>query len=281
MPTGPYPTYIQLFWNLPPHQQIYYCTPWLLILQRLIVYWHCSFVPSPQPLTHYCAGSGNQDRNWASLANLLPCQQIYSLLTWVRFLLNLKYKSKPKSLLKYQLYFSQIGCHKKKWGRCKWHTQTKGQQEAGCMYVQWQWQQQEMCCCIINWSNSEDDRDGEVHCMVNKQGQQIYSPLPTWAPMGSSSMPPITPVGDWELLQHNTSNGISGTQSWEGNCMWGINGGSRKRSCRAATATAATIAASEVAGWGHMCTHSNSEQQKAVLAAAGASAARVVGCACR
>ena len=131
MPTGPYPTYIQLFWNLPPHQQIYYCTPWLLILQRLIVYWHCSFVPSPQLLTHYCAESGNQDRNWALLANLLPCQQIYSLLTWVRFLLNLKYKGKPKSLLKYQLYFSQIGCHKKKRGGHKQHTQTKGPARGG------------------------------------------------------------------------------------------------------------------------------------------------------
>ena len=76
----------------------YYCTCQLLILQQLIVYSHCLFVPSPQ---HYCTGSGNQDWNWASLANLLPCQQIYLLLTQAKFLLNLKYKGKPKSLLKY------------------------------------------------------------------------------------------------------------------------------------------------------------------------------------
>ena len=126
MPTGPYPTYVRLFQNSPPHQRIYYRTPWLLILWRLIVYSHCSFVPSPQLLTHYCAGSGNRDRNRALLANSLPRQQIYLLLTQVRFLLNLKYKGKPKSLLKYQLYFSQIGCHKKKRGRHKRHTQTKG-----------------------------------------------------------------------------------------------------------------------------------------------------------
>jgi hypothetical protein len=43
---------------------IYCCTRWLLILQLLIVYSHCSFLPSPQLLiTHYCAGSGKQDRN--------------------------------------------------------------------------------------------------------------------------------------------------------------------------------------------------------------------------
>jgi hypothetical protein len=64
--------------------------------------------------------------------------------------------------------------------------------------------------CIIDLSDSEDDGDGEVHRMVN---ERIYSPLPTRAPMGSSSMPHIATVGDWALPQHNTSNGNSGTQS--------------------------------------------------------------------
>lgn len=50
-------------------QTIYYCTHQLLILWQLIVYLHCSFLPSPQLLiTHYCTGSENWDQNQALLA---------------------------------------------------------------------------------------------------------------------------------------------------------------------------------------------------------------------